>query len=209
MRTVKLESVRVFPSDAWIAFWNDLESATVTFEDLGLRRYATTLYCGITRQREQIVLITSNRNADAPDSLETIIREVIDRIAFLFSRYPIPNGSSRFATLKERLLAFCRISCTLRGSLERDESSFRNQSSIPHPSIFILISTLARCPVKPSFVASTCTSGASCIRPSCVKFKMLPLRRKSLRDRPLAKRAVPLVGSTCEGPRHSRPGRRA
>ena len=29
---------------------------------------------------------------------------------------------------------------------------------------------------------------------------MLVLRRKSLADRPLAKRAVPLVGSTCEGP---------
>ena len=36
--------------------------------------------------------------------------------------------------------------------------------------------------------------------PARLKCRMLLARRKSLADRPLAKRAVPLVGSTCDGP---------
>ncbi len=67
--------VRVLMSDTWIAFWKDLELALVSFEDLGLDRDATDAEVWRSCQREQVVLITNNRNADAPDSLETTIRE--------------------------------------------------------------------------------------------------------------------------------------
>ena len=42
--------------------------------------------------------------------------------------------------------------------------------------------------------------GGKCIRPSWLKCRMLLVRKKSLAESPLAKRAVPLVGSTCDGP---------
>jgi hypothetical protein len=66
--------VRFFVSDAWIAFWNELQLASVTFEDLGLDRSASDADLWRICQREQIVLITNNRNARGPDSLEAIIR---------------------------------------------------------------------------------------------------------------------------------------
>jgi hypothetical protein len=55
--------------------WNDLEMSTVTFEDLGLARNASDAELWRVCQREQVVLITNNRNADDPDSLEMIIRK--------------------------------------------------------------------------------------------------------------------------------------
>jgi hypothetical protein len=67
--------VRVLMSETWIAFWNDLGLAVVLFEDLGLHRDARDAEVWRTCQREQVVLITNNRNADDPDSLERTIRE--------------------------------------------------------------------------------------------------------------------------------------
>jgi len=67
--------VRVLMSEDWIAIWNDLELAVVTFEDLGLHRDTSDAVVWRACQREQVLLITNNRNADGPDSLETTIRE--------------------------------------------------------------------------------------------------------------------------------------
>jgi len=67
--------VRILMNETWIGFWNDLELAVVTFRDLGLDRKASDADLWRTCQREQVVLITSNRNADRPDSLQTILRE--------------------------------------------------------------------------------------------------------------------------------------
>ena len=47
----------------------------VTFEELGLDRQASDAELWRVCQREQIVLITNNRNADGPDSLELIVRD--------------------------------------------------------------------------------------------------------------------------------------
>src|SRR5262249_27170236 len=60
--------------------------------------------------------------------------------------------------------------------------------------------TLAACPVSPSLVAIEITSSAISRRPARVKFIMLVRRRKSFTLSPLAKRAVPPVGRTCDGP---------
>ena len=66
--------VRIISSGDWNAFWNDLQLTTVTFEDLALRRDATDAELWRTCQGEQVVLITNNRNANEPESLETTIR---------------------------------------------------------------------------------------------------------------------------------------
>src|SRR5437868_4733872 len=53
---------------------------------------------------------------------------------------------------------------------------------------------------QPSFSANRRTTSATPFRPLLVKQMTLERRRKSFAVRPLAKRAVPPVGSTCEGP---------
>ena len=66
--------VRVLSNEQWNVFWNDLQLTTVTFEDLALRRDVSDADLWRKCQREQVVLITNNRNADDPDSLEATIR---------------------------------------------------------------------------------------------------------------------------------------
>src|SRR5437867_3882628 len=68
------------------------------------------------------------------------------------------------------------------------------------PVYFNRISTLAAWAVRPSLAARRQTSSAKVFMPFFVKESTLDRRRKSLTDKPLAKRAVPPVGSTCEGP---------
>jgi hypothetical protein len=67
--------VRVLSSESWIAIWNDLELTVVTFEELGLDRNASDVLVWRTCQREEVVLITNNRNAQGTDSLEMVLRE--------------------------------------------------------------------------------------------------------------------------------------
>jgi len=55
-------------------FWNHLGLTTPTFADLGLHPRSSDLEVWQKCQEEEIVLITANRNEDAPDSLETTIR---------------------------------------------------------------------------------------------------------------------------------------
>jgi hypothetical protein len=65
--------VRIISSGDWSAFWSGLELVTVTFEDLGLDRGVSDAELWRTCQREHVVLITNNRNANDPDSLESTI----------------------------------------------------------------------------------------------------------------------------------------
>ena len=66
--------LRVLSREAWAPFWAELQTTVVTFEDLALPREASDAELWRTCQREQVILITNNRNADDPDSLETVIR---------------------------------------------------------------------------------------------------------------------------------------
>jgi hypothetical protein len=65
--------LRVLLSD-WIEFWNLLELSVVTFDELGLPVDADDATLWRACQRETVILITNNRNADGPDSLEMVIR---------------------------------------------------------------------------------------------------------------------------------------
>ena len=64
----------IWASDAWRDVWNALGLAVESFPTLGLSYDSSDAVVWRTCQREQLVLITGNRSADDPDSLETVIR---------------------------------------------------------------------------------------------------------------------------------------
>lgn len=64
----------VLESEAWREFWLALGLPVRTFADLGLSSDVSDAELWHVCQREQIVLVTGNRNKDGPDSLETTIQ---------------------------------------------------------------------------------------------------------------------------------------
>ncbi len=65
----------VWLSDRWRDFWHDLNVVVESFTTLGLAMDSPDADVWRTCQREGLVLITGNRNAESPDSLEVVIRE--------------------------------------------------------------------------------------------------------------------------------------
>jgi hypothetical protein len=57
----------------WIDYWNRLGLVLETFDGIGLENETPDNEVWRTCQREQVVLITANRNNDGPDSLEATI----------------------------------------------------------------------------------------------------------------------------------------
>ena len=66
-----LEICRASP---WHDFWTDLGVDVCTFTDLGLAENASDATVWRACQESGVVLITGNRNADGPESLEITIR---------------------------------------------------------------------------------------------------------------------------------------
>jgi hypothetical protein len=66
--------LRIWTSDTWRDLWDALGLRVFTFSRLGLSDDFPDSLIWRTCQREQLVLITANRNDDGPDSLETAIR---------------------------------------------------------------------------------------------------------------------------------------
>jgi hypothetical protein len=65
---------RLMQTNSWGEFWQDLGLVLVHFPDVGLSPTSTDLEIWQRCQVEQLLLITDNRNADSPDSLEAVIR---------------------------------------------------------------------------------------------------------------------------------------
>jgi hypothetical protein len=61
-------------SDTWRELWTGIDLSVEDFRTLGLPFDASDSIIWRTCQREQLVLITGNRNDDVPDSLESTIR---------------------------------------------------------------------------------------------------------------------------------------
>jgi hypothetical protein len=61
-------------SEAWRGFWADVNLPLVTLRDLGLAPNTSDAVVWQVCQKEQLVLLTGNRNADGPDSLEATLR---------------------------------------------------------------------------------------------------------------------------------------
>jgi hypothetical protein len=61
--------------DTWRDFWNDLQLAVVNFPTLGLPFDSSDVVVWRNCQREELVLITGNRNMRGQDSLEAVIQD--------------------------------------------------------------------------------------------------------------------------------------
>jgi hypothetical protein len=64
----------ILESDAWREFWRKADCSVATFEELELDQTASDAVVWHVCQERQIILITSNRNREGPDSLEATIR---------------------------------------------------------------------------------------------------------------------------------------
>jgi hypothetical protein len=64
----------IWLSDAWRDLWNNLGLSVLRFSAAGLTPESSDAVVWRTCQNEGLVLVTGNRNADVPDSLELIIR---------------------------------------------------------------------------------------------------------------------------------------
>jgi hypothetical protein len=61
-------------SDVWRGLWYDLGLSVESFPSFGLPYDSSDAVIWRTCQREGLVLVTANRNADDPDCLEAIIQ---------------------------------------------------------------------------------------------------------------------------------------
>jgi hypothetical protein len=61
-------------SKDWREFWAELNLTVCTFGDLGLVQETSDAALWHLCQRQQIILLTANRNTDGPDSLEVTLR---------------------------------------------------------------------------------------------------------------------------------------
>jgi hypothetical protein len=64
----------IFESEGWRDFWQPLGLRVRTFADEGLAPSASDAVVWRLCQQQGLVLITGNRNAEGPDSLEETIR---------------------------------------------------------------------------------------------------------------------------------------
>ena len=65
--------VMLIRAGPWCEFWDGLSLQLATFEDIGLSFDAPDSEVWQRCQERGIVLLTDNRNADGPDSLEAVI----------------------------------------------------------------------------------------------------------------------------------------
>jgi hypothetical protein len=66
--------VGVWESDAWREVWHSLGLRLITDRDLDLPLDVSDVILWQRCQQEEVVLLTANRNADGPDSLEATLR---------------------------------------------------------------------------------------------------------------------------------------
>jgi hypothetical protein len=66
--------VQQMQAESWADFWKALGLVHKRFAEVGLAPTSSDLQIWRTCQAQQLILITDNRNQDAPDSLEATIR---------------------------------------------------------------------------------------------------------------------------------------
>ena len=64
----------VLQREDWRELWDSLNLTVLTFRDVGLSPKASDAVVWQTCQQQQMILVTANRNADGPDSLEATLR---------------------------------------------------------------------------------------------------------------------------------------
>ena len=66
--------VQLMQAEPWADFWKELGLVLRRFEDVGLSPTASDVEIWQRCQAQELLLITDNRNDDAPDSLSAAIR---------------------------------------------------------------------------------------------------------------------------------------
>ena len=102
--------VGVLNSETFREFWQHLDLEALEFADVHLVPDAVDSTIWHTCQREGLVLITANRNAAGPDSLEATIRsfntpQCLPVITIANGRR-VPNDSTYAEAIVERLLDY-------------------------------------------------------------------------------------------------------
>jgi hypothetical protein len=92
--------VLVWTSDAWRDLWNDLGWTVASFRTLGLSNDASDALIWRACQKEELVLITANRNKRGPDSLEAVIQNENEP-----SSLPVVTIADPNRVLRDRLYA--------------------------------------------------------------------------------------------------------
>ena len=64
----------LWESPNWCEFWAGLNLVVLAFDDINLSQKTSDAVVWQTCQQEQLILVTANRNADGPDSLEATLR---------------------------------------------------------------------------------------------------------------------------------------
>jgi hypothetical protein len=112
--------VGLWEQEPWRLFWKSLALQLHTFPQLGLSPQTPDNEIWRLCQREQIVLLTANRNQDGPDSLEAVIRaenQPDSLPVFTISNADRLFVSRDYATrVAERLLEYLLYIDNVRGS---------------------------------------------------------------------------------------------
>ena len=107
-------------AEPWLAFWDYLQIAYFHFDDVGLAPSALDSVVWETCQREEIVLITDNRNQGDRDSLEATIqlRNTLHSLpVFTIANVPRLRASKQYASrVVERFLDALLHIDALRGA---------------------------------------------------------------------------------------------
>lgn len=92
--------VQICESPPWDEFWHEVECEFLTLADLGLAEDATDAEIWNACQENEIVLITGNRNAEQPESLEMTIRQDDDETSL-----PVITLADRDRIMRDRVYA--------------------------------------------------------------------------------------------------------
>lgn len=112
--------VIVCQSPAWISVWEGLEVEVTTFAEFGLSENAPDTEVWRICQENDIILVTGNRSAKEPESLEQTIRTHADSqslpVITLGDSDRILHDAAYAERAAERLLEFLLDSDDLRGA---------------------------------------------------------------------------------------------
>jgi hypothetical protein len=112
--------VLLMQEESRLEFWRHLGLATPTFAEVGLDLRSTDLEVWLKCQAERLVLITSNRNEDAADSLEATIRTHGTPLSLpvftLADANRVPNERSYAERVADRLLEYLFDIDNIRGT---------------------------------------------------------------------------------------------
>ena len=107
-------------AEPWRLFWEHLQLKYLHFSDVGLAPDAKDSLIWDTCQKEELILITENRNKDDPDSLEATIQarnNLTSLPVFTIANIPRMRASQQYADrVIDKLIDYLLRIDTVRGT---------------------------------------------------------------------------------------------